>query len=87
MVTRWRLDGRQRAAYSLMRRIPDDVAVSANERLVPHLATRRQIFVYPTGAGISEYVLDLEPVLRAQPATGYREIGRGGGWILLYRRV
>ena len=85
MITRWRLDSWQRAAYSLMRRIPDDVAVSANERLVPHLATRRQIFVYPTGVGISEYVLDLEPVLRTQPANGYREIGRGGGWILLQR--
>jgi hypothetical protein len=87
MVTRWRLDAGQRAAYSQMQRIPGDVAVSANERLVPHLATRRQIFIYPTGAGISEYVLDLEPVLRTQPATGYREIGRGGGWILLRRGV
>jgi uncharacterized membrane protein len=85
MVTRWRLDAWQRAAYALMRRIPGDVAVSANERLVPHLAARRQIFVYPTGAGISQYVLDLEPVLRAQPANGYREIGRDGGWILLQR--
>lgn len=85
MVTRWRLDAGQRAAYSLMQRIPGDVAVSANERLVPHLATRSQIFIYPTGAGISEYVLDLEPVLRAEPATGYREIARAGGWILLRR--
>ena len=83
MITRWRLDDGQRAAYSLMRRIPGDAAVSTNERLVPHLAMRRQIFVYPTGAGISTYILDLEVVLRTQPATGYREIGRAGGWILL----
>src|SRR5439155_23615143 len=83
MITRWRLDDGQRAAYSLMRRIPGDAAVSTNERLVPHLAMRRQIFVYPTGAGISTYILDLEVVLRTQPATGYRELGRAGGWILL----
>ena len=75
----------QRAAYSLMRQIPRDAAVSANERLAPHLAARRQIFIYPAGAGISEYVLDVEPVLRAQPANGYREIGRAGGWILFQR--
>ena len=87
MVTRWRLDADQRAAYSLMRQIPGEAAVSANERLAPHLATRRQIFIYPTGLGISEYVLDVEPVLRAQPAPGYREIGRAGGWILLQRET
>jgi uncharacterized membrane protein len=85
MVTRWRLDAGQRAAHALMRRIPGDAPVSANERLAPHLATRRQIFIYPTGIRISEYVLDLEPVLRAQPAAGYREIGRESGWILLQR--
>jgi uncharacterized membrane protein len=87
MVTRWRLDAEHRAAYSLMRQIPGEAAVSANERLAPHLATRRQIFIYPTGLGISEYVLDIEPVLRAQPAPGYREIGRAGGWILLQRET
>jgi uncharacterized membrane protein len=85
MVTRWRPDAAQRAAHSLMRRIPGDVAVSANERLTPHLATRRQIFIHPTGLGISEYVLDIEPVLRAHPATGYRELDRAGGFILLQR--
>ena len=83
MVTRWRLDARQRAAHALMRQIPGDAVVSANERLAPHLATRRQIFIYPTGTGISEYGLDLEPVLRAHPAAGYREIGRASDWILL----
>jgi uncharacterized membrane protein len=85
MLTRWWLDAGQRAAHALMRRIPDDAPVSANERLAPHLATRRQIFIYPTGIGISEYVLDVEPVLRAQPAAGYRAIGRESGWVLLER--
>ena len=86
MVTRWRLDEGQRAAHALMRRIPGEAVVSANERLAPHLATRRQIFIYPTGIGISEYVLDVEPVLRKEPAAGYQEIAREGGWILLRRR-
>ncbi|MGH7305867.1 MAG: DUF2079 domain-containing protein [Candidatus Rokuibacteriota bacterium] len=85
MVTRWRLDAAQHAAHALMREIPGDVPVSVNERLAPHLATRRQVFIYPTGIGISEYVLDVEPVLRAKPAAGYREIGRDGGFVLLQR--
>jgi hypothetical protein len=85
MVPRWRLDADDRAAYALMRRIPGDAAVSANERLGPHLATRRQIFIYPTGLGRAEYVLDIEPVLRAEPARGYREIAEDSGWILLRR--
>jgi uncharacterized membrane protein len=85
MVTRWRLDAAQRAAHSLMLRIPGEVAVSANERLTPHLATRRQIFIHPTGLGISEYVLDHELALRTHPATGYREIDRAGGFVLLRR--
>ena len=85
MVTRWRLGPAQHAAHELMRQIPAGAAVSANERLVPHLAARREIFIYPTGAGRSDYILDLEAVLSARPADGYREIGRGGGFILLRR--
>jgi uncharacterized membrane protein len=85
-ITRWRPGAWQHAAYSLMRRIPADAAVSANERLVPHLATRAQIFVYPTGNGVSTYILDVEGMLRAQPPGGYREIGRANGWILLQNR-
>jgi len=85
MVTRWRLGPEQQAARELMQRIPDGVPASVNERLVPHLATRREIFVYPTGAARSDYVLEHESVLSAFPAAGYREIGRSGGWILLQR--
>ena len=85
LVSKWRLDAEDRAAYALMRQIPPDAAVSVNERLAPHLATRRQIFVYPTGLGLSEYVLDIEPVLGRDPARGYRELARDSGWILLRR--
>jgi uncharacterized membrane protein len=83
MVTRWRLGPEQQAAHELMERIPAGVPVSVNERLVPHLATRREVFIYPTGVGRSFYVLDHESVLSARPATGYREIGHSRGWILL----
>jgi uncharacterized membrane protein len=86
-VTRWRLGPVQQAAYALLRQIPADVAVSANERMVPHLATRRRIFIYPSGTGEAHYVLELESVLAARPAAGYREVGRGGGWILLRRQA
>jgi len=85
MVTRWRLGPEQQAARELMQRIPDGVPASVNERLVPHLATRREIFVYPTGEGRSDYVLEHESVLSAHPASGYREIGRSRSWILLQR--
>ena len=83
MVTRWRLDDGQQAAHALMERIPGDAAVSTNERLVPHLATRRQIFLYPTGAGTSAYILDHDLSLRVHPPSGYREIARASGWVLL----
>ena len=70
MVTRWRLDAEQRAAHSLMRQIPGEVAVSANERLAPHLATRRQIFIYPSRSGNQR----VRPGRRAGPsrAAGFR---------------
>jgi uncharacterized membrane protein len=83
MVTRWRLGAGQEAAHSLMERIPADAAVSTNERLAPHLATRRDVFIYPTGAGTSAYILDHELVLRARPPSGYQEIARASGWVLL----
>ena len=85
MVTRWRLGPDQQAARELMKQIPDGVPVSVNERLVPHLATRRDIFIYPTGAARSDYVLDLESALSVHPAAGYREVGRSRGWVLLRR--
>jgi uncharacterized membrane protein len=85
MVTRWMLGPWQRAGHAFMDRIPDGVAVSVNERLVPHLATRREVFIYPTGAGTSDYVLDLDSSLAKRPARGYVELARSNGWILLRR--
>lgn len=85
-VTRWILDPEQRAGHALLSRVPDGIAVSANERFVPHLATRRDVFVYPTGLGVSAYLLVHETELAREPAEGYAVIGQGGGWVLLRRR-
>lgn len=84
-VRHWRLAESQRAAHALMGRVPRDAAVSANERLVPQLCMRRDVFVYPRGLGISVYVVELADVIARRPAPGYRETARGGGWVLLER--
>ena len=84
-VRHWRSGDDQRAAHALMARIPRDAGVSANERLVPHLAMRRDVFVYPRGLGISAYVVERVEALARRPATGYAETARGGGWVLLER--
>jgi uncharacterized membrane protein len=75
----------QAAAHALMARIPKDTAVSANERLVPHLVMREHIFVYPRGAGFSTHIVERADVLRRRPAPGYEETARAGGWVLLER--
>jgi uncharacterized membrane protein len=84
-VTRWLPTAGQRAAHALMREIPAGVAVSANERIVPHLATRREVYVFPAGLARSDYVLDLEIQVARTPAAGYRVLKRAGGWVLLGR--
>ncbi|MBI4241537.1 MAG: DUF2079 domain-containing protein [Candidatus Rokubacteria bacterium] len=56
-VDKWRLSGRQRAAYAVMALIPAGATVSAQERYVPHLALRPTVFIFPTGLDRSEYVL------------------------------
>jgi uncharacterized membrane protein len=82
----WWLGAPERAAHALMGRIPPDAPVSANERLVPHLVMRKEVFVYPRGLGLSTHVIDREDVLARTPAAGYVEVARGGGFILLERR-
>ncbi|MGH7355052.1 MAG: DUF2079 domain-containing protein [Candidatus Rokuibacteriota bacterium] len=85
MVTRWRLGPDQRAAYALMARIPARAPVSVNERLVPHLGARPEVYVFPTYVERAEYVLDLaESVARARPP-GFEPVAREGIWALLRR--
>ena len=86
-ITFWRLGPPQRAAYALMARIPDAAAVAANERLVPHLATRREIYVFPRGVPRSEYILHLVAIAPRVPANRYDEIAREGQWALWRRRA
>jgi uncharacterized membrane protein len=86
-VTFWRHGAIQRDAYILMARVPPPAAVSANERLVPHLATRREIYVFPRGLPQSEYILDLASVASRVPPDRYEEIARQGQWHLWRRRA
>jgi uncharacterized membrane protein len=56
-VNFWRLGPDQRSAYTLMARIPPEASVAAYERLVPHLATRPNVWVPPRGLTEADYVL------------------------------
>jgi len=85
-IRHWRLGPDQQSALALMAQIPKETAVSANERLVPHLVMRENIFVYPRGMGISSHVIERSEVLERTPAPGYTESARGGGWVLLERK-
>jgi hypothetical protein len=85
MVTRWRLGAEQRAVLLLLRRIPPTAAVSANERLVPHLATRREIHVFPLGVERSEWIIGLTSEVLTRVPPGFVEVERAGGMVLLRR--
>jgi uncharacterized membrane protein len=84
-ITKWRPGEDQRGAHALMAMIPPDTAVSANERLVPHLVMREDVFVFPRGLGISTHVVERSEVLARTSASGYVETARRGGWVLLER--
>jgi uncharacterized membrane protein len=85
-VTFWRIGPDQRAAYALMARIPPDAPVAAHERLVPHLATRRGVWVPPRGLAGAEYVLVRARDLHGVRPDGYDAVTHDGSWILWRRR-
>src|SRR5438876_687725 len=85
MVTRWWPNDDRRAAGALMREIPADVAVSVNERLVPHLATRREVYIFPTGVDTSRFILDRVGEVEKTPPAGFTLHHREDGWVLLRR--
>lgn len=85
-VTRWRLAEDQRAAYELMARIPPAASVSANDRLVAHLATRREVYVFPNGIGDSEYIIERRLTRTAIPPDGYAPLAVQDTWVLWRRR-
>jgi uncharacterized membrane protein len=90
-VTRWWIGEDTRRLHALVARVPAGVAVSVNERMVPHLAARPEVYIFPArGAAPADYVLEREPVVAATPPdrferARYREIGRVGEWVLLTR--
>jgi uncharacterized membrane protein len=57
MVTRWWPGERERAAHTVLARVPPGVSISAEERFIPHLSHRPKAFVFPTALDRSEYVL------------------------------
>lgn len=84
-VSKWLLETPQRAAHQLMAQVPPDVPASVNERLVPHLGARREIYIFPAGVPKSEWVLDLATMAPQLPP-GYLMVAREGPW-MLWRRA
>ncbi len=84
-VTRWRPTPAQRAALALTAQVPATAGVSANERMVPHLATRGEVHIYPAGLERSEWVLILEGEAATAPPVRFGVVQRAGGWVLLRR--
>ena len=84
-VGSWRLRPEQRAVHAMLARVPPDVAVSVNERLVPHLATRRECYVFPTGVDRAQWVLDRESRIARENVRGFDVVASAGGWTLLRR--
>ena len=84
-VTRWMPAPWQRAARTLAREIPAGAVASVNERLVPHLAMRREVYIFPSGLERAEYVLDFDIQVAKAPPAGYGVVRRAEGWVLLKR--
>jgi uncharacterized membrane protein len=47
MVSRWWPDARTRDVHALVARVPARVVVGADERIVPHLAHRPRVYIFP----------------------------------------
>ena len=85
-VNFWRLNPDQRSAYKLMALVPPDAPVAAYERLVPHLATRRDVWVPPRGLSEAAYVLVRTRDTVPLPPDRYDLISRDDFWTLWRRR-
>lgn len=87
-VTFWRLGPVQHSAYALMARIPRDASVTASERLVPHLATRENVWTPPRGLSGPDYIAlrTVEARVQKIPEDLYEPISRDEHWILWRRR-
>jgi uncharacterized membrane protein len=56
-VYRWWPDESERAAHRVLARVPDAVAVSAQDPYVPHLSLRPLVFVFPVGIEKADHLL------------------------------
>ena len=85
-VSKWGLGPEQRAVRRLVARVPPAVAVSVNERLVPHLATRPEVYVFPDGVPRSQWIVEHDTVIdKAGVPAGFVPASRQEGWSLLRR--
>jgi uncharacterized membrane protein len=85
-VSKWGLGSEQRAVRRLVARVPPAVAVSVNERVVPHLATRPEVYVFPDGVARSQWIVEHDTVLdKAGLPAGFVPASRQEGWSLLRR--
>jgi uncharacterized membrane protein len=84
-VTRWLPGQTERAAHRLMKEMPPDAPASVNERLVPHLGSRREIHIFPAGIPRAEWLLDLATESKSVPPN-YVMVRREGPWMLWRRR-
>ena len=57
MVRWWWPDTRTRDVHALVARVPPRVVVATDERIVPHLAHRPRVYIFPARLADSEWVL------------------------------
>jgi uncharacterized membrane protein len=68
MVTRWWPDARARDVHVLVARVPPAVVVGADERIVPHLAHRPRIYIFPQRLESCEWL-----VVSLAPGSSFRD--------------
>jgi uncharacterized membrane protein len=56
-VTRWWPEPRTRDVHALVARVPPRVVVGAGERIVPHLAHRPRVYIFPQRLEICDWLL------------------------------
>jgi uncharacterized membrane protein len=56
-VTRWWPEPRTRDVHALVARVPPQVVVGADERIVPHLSQRPRVYIFPQRLEICEWLL------------------------------
>ena len=71
----------------MMALIPPGAPVAAYERLVPHLATRRDVWVPPRGLNEAKYVLVRNVDEIVLPPDRYELVVRDQAWTLWRRRL